>query len=133
MHHMQNDKFTPTSSAGGFLTPLSHHASGKGRSAKQQQRGGQRQPKTGKRPGSDAGATTLRNRKTEGGGKTGQRRKAKQPPAGENEAKARVEARKGDTKHRKDHMPRKDDAAFGYTGRTQISWNVLATIGALMH
>jgi hypothetical protein len=23
MHHMQNNKFTPTSSAGGFLTPLS--------------------------------------------------------------------------------------------------------------
>jgi hypothetical protein len=55
-------------------------------------------------------ATALRYRKTEVGGKTGQRRKAKQPPAGEDEAQARVEAREGDTKHRKDHMPRMDDA-----------------------
>jgi hypothetical protein len=41
-------------------------------------------------------ATTLSNRETEDGGKTGQRRKAKQPPAGEDEAKARVEVREGD-------------------------------------
>jgi hypothetical protein len=27
MHHMQNNKFKPTSSAGGFLTPLSHRPS----------------------------------------------------------------------------------------------------------
>jgi hypothetical protein len=38
-------------------------------------------------------ATTLSNSKTEGGGKTRQRRKAKLPPAGEDKAKDRVEAR----------------------------------------
>jgi hypothetical protein len=70
-------------------------------------------------------------------------RKVKQHQAGNN--KAGVEAgtstagvkaevgRKGNNKLCKVYMPRLDDAPFGYTGRAQISWNVLATIGSTMH
>jgi hypothetical protein len=49
------------------------------------------------------------------------------------EAEVRVAAGKRNNKLCKDYTPRLDDAPFGYTGRAQISRNVLAAIGATMH
>ena len=60
--------------------------------------------------------TTLRDSKADDGGKTTVMRRAKQPAAGEDEAEARVKAGEGNTKHRKDYMPRMDDTPFGNTG-----------------
>jgi hypothetical protein len=125
--------------------PAPNHASGNGRNAKQQQqRGGDqspcwrllwwrpaRQPKTGKRPGSDAQrrSASARRKVAARQGKGG---RPSSPRLGRTRPRPGSRPEKGILNTPSITCPM-HDAPFGYTGRAQISWNVLATIGAPMH